>query len=753
MRNAVREGRSAGRGLLLGLALVLALGGAGAGLRAAEPAPAGPTAAGQPQTLSSDDLKSLVKTLESDAERQKFIAQLKSLIAAREATEAAPPRAAGTAGAALMSRLSEAVASSTAALADAAATLFDLPGLIGWVERQGSDPTARGQWIETLAKLAFTLALAALGGRLAGAALGHARRALDARGSGNAWLGAAILLARVIVDLMPIAAFAALAYAVLPFTKPSLYARLLTLVIVNASVAVRAFLTLARNLLTPPAAAPRLFAMSEETASYWLVWLRRLASLSIYGYFATEAALLLGLPRAGYEAIGRAIGLAVAALVIVLVLQNRHAAARRIRGARQGEGEGNALQLLRARLADVWHVLAILYVGAVYVVWALNVSGGFEFILRASLLSLLVLVLARVLAGGGESLLKHFFAIGDDLKRRFPTLEARADRYLPILVHLLRALVWLAALLALLEVWGLASFDWLSSDFGRRVLGSLASVALTVVVALAVWEAISLMMEVYLARHAAEGSEAHRRARAHTLLPLLHKTLSILIAGIAALIALSALGINIAPLLAGVGVAGLAVGFGAQSLVKDLITGVFIVIEDTIAVGDMVTVGGDTGEVEAISLRSLRLRDETGGVHTIPFSEVSKILNMTKDFGYAVFRIGIAYREDVDRVIEVVKTLGAELAEDGAYASAILAPLEMEGLDRFGESAVIVSARLKTRPGQQGAVTREFNRRLKRRFDELGIEMPFPTRTLFLENTKEAAGPPGPLAQEARGER
>jgi len=738
--------------LLFGLVLVLALGGAGAGLRAAEPAPAGPSAAGQPQTLSSDDLKSLVKTLENDAERQKFIAQLKSLIAAREATGAPPPGTAGNAGTGLLSRLSEAVASSTAALTNAAAALFDLPGLIGWVERQANDPAARGQWIETFVKLAFTLALAALGGRLASAALGNARRALDARGSGNAWLGAAILLARIIVDLVPIAVFAALAYAVLPFTKPSLYARLLTLVIVNASVAVRAFLTLARNLLTPPAAAQHLFAMSEETASYWLVWLRRLAGLSIYGYFATEAALLLGLPRAGYEAIGRAIGLAVAALVIVLVLQNRHAAARRIRGARQGEGEGNALQLLRARLADIWHVLAILYVGAVYVVWALSVSGGFEFILRASLLSLFVLVLARILAGGGESLLRRFFAIGDDLKRRFPTLEARADRYLPILVQLLRALVWLAALLALLEVWGLASFDWLSSDFGRRVLGSLASVALTVIVALAVWEAISLTMEAYLARRAAEGSETYRRARAHTLLPLLHKTLSILIAGIAALIALSALGISIAPLLAGVGVAGLAVGFGAQSLVKDLITGVFIVIEDTIAVGDKVTLAGDTGEVEAISLRSLRLRDETGGVHTIPFSEVSKILNMTKDFGYAVFHIGIAYRENVDRVIEVVKALGAELAADLAYASAILAPLEMEGLDRFGESAVIISARLKTRPGQQWAVTREFNRRLKRRFDELGIEMPFPTRTLFLENTKEAAGAPGLLAPEARGE-
>ena len=349
------------------------------------------------------------------------------------------------------------------------------------------------------------------------------------------------------------------------------------------------------------------------------------------------------------------------------------------------------------------------------------------------------MVLARLLAGGGERGLRRFFAIGPDLKSRIPTLEARANRYLPILVKLLRTVIWLAAFVALLEAWGLGSYDWLFSAFGLSLLGSLAGVAATLAVALAVWEAASIVIEVYLARHAIEGSEADRPARAHTVLPLLRKTLAIVIAVIAALTALAALGVNISPLLAGVGVAGLAVGFGAQTLVKDLITGVFIVIEDTIAVGDVVTVAGMTGIVEAISIRSLRLRDDAGGVHTIPFSEVSKILNMTKDFSYAVFNIGIAYREDVDRVLETVKAIGAELAADSALSDAILAPLEMHGIDRFGESAVIISARLQTRPGRQWDVAREFNRRLKRRFDELGIEMPFPTRTLFLERAKEAA--------------
>jgi len=737
MRTGERERRSAGRGLFLGLAVVMAL--AGPSARAADPAAAAPAAAGQPQTLSSDDLKALVATLQNDAERKKFIAELEALIAAREA--APTPKAATQAGVGtnLIARLSQAVEQSSAALVDASAVLFDVRGISGWIERQASDPAARRDWLETLGKLALTLALAALGGYLSALALAGARAALAARAGGGFWLAASLLTARLILELVPIAVFAAIAYGVLPFTGPSLHARVLILVIVNASVAVRALSTLARGLLTPPAAGPRLIALSEETASYWLVWLRRLASLAIYGYFAAEAALLLGLPQAAYGAFARAIALAFAVLVVVLVLQNRRKVAHRIRGTAAEAGEGTALQVLRARLAEIWHVLAILYVAAIFAVWALQVAGGFDFILRATLLSLAVLIVARLLAGGGERLLRRFFAIGPDLKSRFPTLEARANRYLPVLVKLLHTVIWLAAFVALLEAWGLGSYDWLFSAFGLSLLGSLAGVAATLAVALAVWETASIVIEVYLARHATVGSEANRRARAHTVLPLLRKTLAIVIAVIAALTALAALGVNISPLLAGVGVAGLAVGIGAQTLVKDLITGVFIVIEDTIAVGDVVTVAGMTGVVEAISIRSLRLRDDAGGVHTIPFSEVSKILNMTKDFSYAVFNIGIAYRENVDRVLETVKAIGAELAADSALSDAILAPLELHGIDRFGESAVIISARLQTRPGRQWDVAREFNRRLKRRFDELGIEMPFPTRTLFLERVKEAA--------------
>jgi small conductance mechanosensitive channel len=202
------------------------------------------------------------------------------------------------------------------------------------------------------------------------------------------------------------------------------------------------------------------------------------------------------------------------------------------------------------------------------------------------------------------------------------------------------------------------------------------------------------------------------------------------------LILLSELGINIGPLLAGAGVVGLAVGFGAQTLVKDVITGLFILVEDTIAVGDYVEVGGHEGDVESISIRTIRLRDPAGSVHTVPFSEVGTVLNYTKDFSVAVLNIGIAYRENVDEVMKVLVDLGREMAADEKLGADIIRPLEVQGLQSLDDSAVVIRARIRVKAGTQWGMKREFNRRMKNRFDELGIEIPFPQRSItFAEDT------------------
>jgi small conductance mechanosensitive channel len=201
-------------------------------------------------------------------------------------------------------------------------------------------------------------------------------------------------------------------------------------------------------------------------------------------------------------------------------------------------------------------------------------------------------------------------------------------------------------------------------------------------------------------------------------------------------------GVEIGPIIAAAGIVGLAVGFGAQNLVQDIISGFFILLEDQIRVGDVVQIADKGGLVERINLRMTILRDLSGNVHFIRNGQIQVVTNMTKDYGRYVFDIGVAYREDVDHVIEVIKDVDRELREDPAFKDDILEPIEILGLDQFADSAVIIKARTKTQPIKQWSVAREFNRLLKKRFDKEGIEIPFPHITLYMGEDKEGHAPP-----------
>jgi small conductance mechanosensitive channel len=231
--------------------------------------------------------------------------------------------------------------------------------------------------------------------------------------------------------------------------------------------------------------------------------------------------------------------------------------------------------------------------------------------------------------------------------------------------------------------------------------------------------------------------------RADTLTHVIRDVARTVLLAVGGLMALSELGLDLKPLLTAAGIGGLAVGFGAQNLVRDMITGFFILLEDQIRVGDVVEIAGVGGAVEEVRLRTITLRDLAGNVHVIPNGIVDKVRNMTKEFSYYVFDVGVAYREDVDEVMAVLKEIADGLRADPAYAADILEPLEMLGVDQFGDSAVMIKCRIKTQPSQQWRVGREMNRRIKKTFDERGIEMPFPHRTLYWGEPKK--GKPSPL--------
>ena len=265
------------------------------------------------------------------------------------------------------------------------------------------------------------------------------------------------------------------------------------------------------------------------------------------------------------------------------------------------------------------------------------------------------------------------------------------------------------------------------SPLGQRIGSSVISIGIVLLLSVITWEVVSNLIEHYLSGSDRYGTRIERSARVRTLLPLLRNAVMVLLITVVSLVTLSEIGVNIAPLLAGAGVIGLAIGFGSQTLVKDVITGLFILFEDTISVGDVVDVGGGhSGLVEAITIRTIKLRDQAGGVHSIPFSQVNSVLNLTKDFSYYVLDIAISYVENPDRVIGAIKELGAELQATPQFGRVILEPIEIMGVDAFRDNAFVIKARIKTRPIQQWNVGREFNRRMKLRFDEMGIEIALP---------------------------
>ena len=215
-----------------------------------------------------------------------------------------------------------------------------------------------------------------------------------------------------------------------------------------------------------------------------------------------------------------------------------------------------------------------------------------------------------------------------------------------------------------------------------------------------------------------------RNKRAQTFARFLQRSLSVVVAVMAALMILRELDIDITPILTGAGIAGIAIGFGAQTLVRDIISGFFLIFEDQVRVGDVVNVNGQGGLVEEVNLRTLVLRDEQGAVHIFPNGEVKTLANMSKDFSYYVITVGIAYDDDVDRAVEAMTDAAAGMMNEPDFKPHILAPLEVFGVDAFEPGQLVVKARIKTVPLKQWVVGRELRKRIARVFSERGIRMP-----------------------------
>ncbi len=348
-------------------------------------------------------------------------------------------------------------------------------------------------------------------------------------------------------------------------------------------------------------------------------------------------------------------------------------------------------------------------------------------------LNLILSGLALAIALGAGLALHRLLRVG---LRRLPREETanqvRSSSALRLGWAIAKLALAAGAAYAVLGIWGFDPLAWSGGAAGRGLIRVVGRLALLAVIFVAAFEVTGLAVRRTMTRLAANARDPRRAAQLRTLSPLLGGVLRSVIVVMGAMMLLSELGVKIGPLLAGAGVAGIAVGFGAQSLVKDVLTGFFLIIEDIVSVGDTVRIDTCKGEVEQMTLRTIRLRDFDGTLHVFPYGEAQVIHNETKTFSYAVIDLQISYDSDVDAALAAMRRVGDKLAADEDFRGKILSPIDVLGVETLKENGLQLKGRIKTRPGADAGVSREFNRRIKAAFDTEGVVIPYPHMRLVL---------------------
>ncbi|ANN68075.1 mechanosensitive ion channel domain-containing protein [Bordetella bronchialis] len=553
-------------------------------------------------------------------------------------------------------------------------------------------------------------------------------------------------LGALILELLPIALFFIAASLALRYAAGD-HARVREAVtgFIEAYVALRLTMAVVRLLVSPAGRGLRLLDVGPRPARLLTTWIRWIAALALFGMAIADTLPLLGTGPALRMAFLKAVSLLVHLSAVVLILKLRRPVRHALRAASDASGP---LAVARNWLAEAWAAIAIVIVMGVWVVWAMGVEDGFPKLIHFVLVSAVVLVAARLLAILILGSLGRLFSAGRDAAHRngdaAPSGATRlSERYYPWTRGLVSVALILCTAVVLFESWGVDAMSWFASGtLGRSLASAALTIVIAIVVAILVWEAAQYAVERRLARWTRQG-DAVRAARLRTLLPMLRTALFIVVALIVGLTALNQIGINTTPLLAGASIIGVAVGFGSQKLVQDFITGIFLLMENAMRVGDWVTVAGVSGSVEYLSIRTVRLRGGDGALYIVPFSSVSTVSNSNRGIGNAAVRISVAYDTDIDMVVRELKEIGASLREDANFKDQILNDIEVWGVDSVDGSMVTLVGQMRCSDKGRWGVQREINRRILERFRELGIEIANPRASLLLPADASPLAVPG----------
>ena len=703
---------------------------------------AGGTAAAPvlPEPLTRPAIRDVLSGLSDAQARELLVRELDRKVAAREATLAATESEERTLGAllgdwavALGRGWVEAVRDTPSIAGNAAATL----------DRFQAERGDAGSWRVPGALILCLLAglAAALGARRL---IRGSEARLDHRRPAGLWSQIGIVTGRFLVQGVQLIAFLAAAYAVDAVVNRAVPADGSVVRYVVRSLGWTWFAVMvARFVLAPTRPHLRLCAVDDRTA-WFLTWRIGL----IFGFSAFAAGLLTWIGEFGWPPGGGALGFWLSVVFHGLMALTLWQARAGITGMVLGRGEHGPAW---SRFARLWPTIAVVLVVLQWlVVEIFAATGNLQSLSITALNVSLALVLALPLVELAIPALVE--AIWPDDPEQDDALRAAHKETQLGLVRCGRTLAVVVLVFVVARLWGLDLRDLASQGVGAQFAGALVEVFLIGIVAYGLWELLEIMADRQIAIERAtlgigdeseeqfEGEGGEGGTRLGTIMPLVRRIGQVGILALALLAVLGQLGVNITPLLAGAGIVGLAVGFGAQALVKDIISGVFFLIDDAFRKGEYIDIGTVKGTVESISIRSMQLRHHNGPLNTIPFGEIRHLTNFSRDWVMMKLPLRVTYDTDVEKLRKLVKKLGQDLLQDPELGPKFLLPLKSQGVIQMEDSAMIVRVKFMTRPGDQWLLRNKVFARIRELFEREGIK--FAHREVMVRIADHEAGKP-----------
>lgn len=612
---------------------------------------------------------------------------------------------------------------------------LDVPSEVASAVHRFSEGRSDYHLLLVAALLGVTLAVGLGVERLFGRLTGGWRRRLQNADVSTIGARAGQSVMRSARDLLLLAVF--LATVVLIFFmlyqghEPS---RALFIAAMIATLEIRLTVIAARLLLAPRNPTLRLLPIDDATAAGLSRCIVILAAIYAVGHLVVNFLVQWGASKDVNDLLLTLVGLGFVAVFLYTIWRYRHGITDSIRAGR--------LSPLGRVVADLWPALMTAYVTMLFLATLVGRLTGTQFDGSAPVLSLLVVIVFALVDLALSRTLTRWHA--QHSTKEDGSSPTHASHF-PVLVEGIHIAIVLGGLTLIARLWDIDMFALAASGVGERFASGVIDVVVIVLVSYLIWRLIKTAID-----HAIEPRDGPQSASAHggvgasrlrTLLPLARGFAFITICVVAALTALSAVGINIGPLLAGAGVIGIAIGFGAQTLVRDIISGAFYLMDDAFRLGEYVDVGDAKGEVEKIGIRSMQLRHHRGPLNIVPYGAIRRLNNQSRDWVIETLELRLSYDADVTKVDKILKTIGQDLMADEELGPNLLAPLKSQGITAVQDGALVVRAKFTARPGEQFGVRREAYRRIQRAFEENGIR--------FAQSSVAVFVPPGPTAVPA----